>query len=122
MKRTLCIFCVLVGIAVAEVVTVSNFGASAILVDGQSVAASSTDSISTSGTVVVVELPGGARVIEVREGTVIVVDDSTVTAVTPLSAHYGTFLKGFWTGLGFELFGLLLVLVRKMRGGGTGME
>lgn len=35
--------------------------------------------------------------------------------------YYEVFAKGFFLGLGFELFGVMIAIVKKVRGG-TGME
>jgi hypothetical protein len=118
--RLLCCFLSLCAVlSAAEVVVINSTGA-AVLVDGKSVAAGATATVTTSDGTPYVQASTHSAVVEVIDGTRIEVDAQDVSTATPLSSYLAIIMKGFFVGMGFELGGLALALVRRI-GSGTGM-
>lgn len=119
LRFVICFFALCASVAAAQV-RVINSSSGVVEVDSVPIAAGTVATVVSDDGTPYVEAAGHSAIVEVLNGTVIEVDDQDVTTATPLSSYQPVFMKGFWTGMGFELFGLLLAIMRKVRAG-TGM-
>lgn len=109
---------ILLAVGVRADVLVYNYRAESADVEGTSVAANSSATVTNTASTVKVLYGSSldsAQVVEVVDGTVISVGQNGVTAGTPLSSWIEIFVKGFFTACVWEAFGLLLRTVRAVK-------
>lgn len=113
MKRAAALFLLLLVTASADI-ELRNSSGGDVWIQGTAYGAGN-HLVPFPGDPVSIETPTRVVVVECLDGMVISADAVGVTSAVPRSVYLEILFRGFWFGLGLELFGMLIRVVRAMK-------
>jgi len=117
MKTTILVF-LLCAVGLRADLLVTNLRSEAALVEGVTVNAGATQTVTSTNTVPTVAYGPSlefAATFEAVDGTTVLIGENGVTSATPLSSWVEIFMKGFFVGAVWETMGLLFRVVSALK-------